>query len=73
MVRIMEYLKFPKKCYYLTQGFGYNSYSHQNRKALDVSQRGGNKEIYAPFSGYIANIYLKKGLAERLILFKVFC
>ena len=61
MVRIMEYLKFPKKCYYLTQGFGYNSYSHQNRKALDVSQRGGYKEIYAPFSGYIANIYLKKG------------
>ena len=64
----MEYLKFPKKCYYLTQGFGYNSYSHQNRKAIDVSQRGGYKEIYAPFSGYIANIYLKILILFLLII-----
>ncbi len=56
----MELLKFPKKSYYLTQGFGKNTFSHKNRKALDVSTRKGFKEIYAPFSGYVSKIYVKR-------------
>lgn len=60
----MEYFKFPKKSYYLTQGFGKGSYSHQNRKALDVSASGnGYKEIYAPFTGYVAKKYVAQGNA----------
>ena len=57
---IMEVFKFPKKSYYLTQGFGVNTFSHKNRKAIDVSARGGYKEIYAPFSGYVSKIYVKR-------------
>ena len=56
----MEVFKFPKKSYYLTQGFGVNTFSHKNRKAIDVSARGGYKEIYAPFSGYVSKIYVKR-------------
>ncbi len=56
----MEVFKFPKKSYYLTQGFGVNTFSHRNRKAIDVSARGGYKEIYAPFSGYVSKIYVKR-------------
>lgn len=56
----MEVFKFPKKSYYLTQGFGANTFSHKNRKAIDVSARGGYKEIYAPFSGYVSKIYVKR-------------
>ena len=55
----MEYFKFPKKSYYLTQGYGDDSYSHKGRIALDVSAAGGGyKEIYAPFTGYVAKTYI---------------
>lgn len=54
----MEYLLFPKRTYFLTQGFGKGSYSHQYQKALDVSAAGGGrKEIYAPFSGTVKKKY----------------
>lgn len=60
----MEYFLFPKKSYYLTQGYGKGSFSHQNRIALDVSASGGgSKEIYAPFTGYVAKIYVDKRFA----------
>ena len=49
----MEYLLFPKKTYFLTQGYGPGSYSHIYRKALDVSAVNGSKQIYAPFTGTI--------------------
>ena len=49
----MEYLLFPKKTYFLTQGYGQGSYSHIYRKALDVSSVSGSKKIYAPFTGTI--------------------
>ncbi len=55
----MEYLLFPKKTYFLTQGFGKGTYSHVYRKAIDVSASGGgSKAVYAPFSGTIKNIYV---------------
>lgn len=56
----MEYLLFPKKTYFLTQAFGYGTYSHQYRKAIDVSAAGGgSRQIYAPFSGTIKKKYVK--------------
>ena len=64
----MEYLLFPKKTYYLTQGYGINSFSHQYRKALDVSSRGGNTNIYAPFTGYVAKIFIKNNCASTIWL-----
>lgn len=64
----MEYLKFPKKSYYLTQGFGVNTYSHKRRKALDVSARSGYKEIYAPFSGYVAKIFVRNNASYTIWL-----
>ena len=30
----MEVFKFPKKSYYLTQGFGVNTFSHKNKPLL---------------------------------------
>ena len=55
----MEYLLFPKKTYYLTQAFGKGTYSHQYRKAIDVSAAGnGSRQIYAPFSGKIKKKYV---------------
>ena len=64
----MEHFKFPKKSYYLTQGFGRPSFSHQNRKAIDVSARNGYKEIYAPFSGYVPKIYVKRNMPYTIWL-----
>lgn len=50
----MDYLKFPKSTYFLTQAFGKGTYSHIYRKAIDVSAAGrGSKKIFAPFSGTI--------------------
>lgn len=73
----MEYLLFPKKTYYLTQGFGLNSYSHQYRPALDVSAaNGGTYDIYAPFSGYVAKKYVDSRFAYSIWLVsssKVIC
>ncbi len=55
----MEFLLFPKKTYYLTQGYGPISYSHQGRYALDVSAAGGgSRAVYAPFTGYVAQVYV---------------
>ena len=54
----MEYFLFPKKTYFLTQGYGNGSYSHIYRKALDVSSVNGSKAIYAPFSGTIRRKYV---------------
>lgn len=55
----MEYLLFPKKTYFLTQAFGYGTYSHTYRKAIDVSAAGGgSKQVYAPFSGTIKKKYV---------------
>lgn len=54
----MEFFLFPKRSYYLTQGYGPNSYSHKGRYALDVSAAGGGyKECYAPFSGHVAKVF----------------
>lgn len=57
----MEYFLFPKKSYYLSQGYGPNSFSHQNTIAIDVTGKGGNTKIYAPFTGFVAKIYKKEG------------
>ena len=55
----MEKLLFVKDTYYLTQGYGDDSFSHQGRFALDVSARsGGNRKIYTPYSGYVAKTYV---------------
>lgn len=72
----MEYFLFPKTTYYLTQGYGKKSYSHQNRIALDVSGRNGSKKIYAPFTGYVGKVYVKKGSTYTIWLVsneKVIC
>lgn len=72
----MEYFYFPKKSYYLTQGYGNNSFSHKGRCALDVSAKNGYKEIYAPFTGYVANIFVKSNLAYTIWLvseYKIMC
>lgn len=56
----MEYLLFPKKTYFLTQAFGKGTYSHQYRKAIDVSAAGGgSRQVYAPFSGTIKKKYVQ--------------
>lgn len=56
-----EYLLFPKKHYYLTQGYAPNAYSHKYSKALDVSaSQSGDYDIFAPFSGYVGKIYISK-------------
>lgn len=54
----LEYLLFPKKSYFLTQGYGKNSYSHIYRKAIDVSAVGGSSKIYAPFTGTITRKFV---------------
>lgn len=72
----MEYLNFPKMSYNLTQGFGKNSYSHKYCKALDISGYKGSSKIYAPFTGYVGNVYVKKGNAYSIWLVseeKVMC
>lgn len=72
----MEYLLFLKDTYYLTQGYGDNSFSHKGRYALDFSSRSGNKKVYAPFNGYVARIYVKKNHAYTVWLVsnkKVLC
>lgn len=74
----MEYLLFPKKTYFLTQGYGKGSYSHTYRIALDVSAAGGGKkEIYAPFSGTVRKRYVSNLRVAYTIWFvsdeKVMC
>lgn len=73
----MEFLLFPKNSYYLTQGYGLNSYSHKGRKAIDVSAAGGGyKEIYAPFTGYVAKVFVSSIYAYTIWLVsseKVLC
>lgn len=73
----MEFLLFPKNSYYLTQGYGANSYSHKGRKAIDVSAAGGGyKEIFAPFSGYVAKVFINQKDAYTIWLVsdeKVLC
>lgn len=64
----MQYLLFNKDVYYLTQGFGKNSYSHKYRLALDFSSTKGNKKIYAPFDCYVGKKYVKKGSAYTVWL-----
>ncbi len=73
----MEFLLFPKKTYYLTQGYGPLSYSHQGRYALDVSAAmGGSRAVYAPFTGYVARVYAQGADAYTIWLVsrdKVLC
>lgn len=73
----MEYFLFPKKSYYLTQGYGKGCLSHQNVIALDMSAAGGGyKEIYAPFTGYVAKVYTSPVYAYTIWLVsseKVIC
>lgn len=66
----MEKLYFPKDIYYLTQGYGKNSYSHANCTAIDVSSSGISKykKIFAPFSGYVGKVYAKKGYSYSIWL-----
>lgn len=72
-----EMLLFPKTTYYLTQGYGIDSYSHKNKIALDVSAAGGGSyNIYAPFTGYFKNPYSEKGKSYAVYLIseeKVYC
>lgn len=72
-----EYLLFPKTTYFLTQGYGIDSYSHKNIIALDVSAaKGGSYNIYAPFTGYFKNPYYVKGKSSAVYLIseeKVIC
>lgn len=64
-----EYLLFPKTTYYLTQGYGIDSYSHKEKIALDISSaKGGSMNIYAPFTGYFKNPYYKEGKASAVYL-----
>lgn len=73
----MEFLLFPKKTYYLTQAYGPLSYSHQGRFALDVSAAGGgSRAVYAPFTGYVAQVYVNPSDAYTIWLVsdeKVLC
>ena len=73
----MEFLLFPKKTYYLTQAYGPLSYSHQGRYAIDVSAAGGgSRAVYAPFTGYVAQVYVNPNDAYTIWLVsdeKVLC
>lgn len=64
----MQYLLFCKDVFYLTQGYGSNSFSHKGRYALDFSARKGNKKIYAPFDCYVAKTFVRSGSAYSVWL-----
>lgn len=65
----MEYLLFPKRSYYITQGFGIGCLSHSKSHAIDVSAaKSGDYKIYMPFSGYIAKVYVDGKTANAIWL-----
>ena len=49
---------FPMQTYNLTQGWGSNSYSHKNNKALDINGKDTGIELaYAPYDLIVKRIY----------------
>ena len=73
----MKFLLFPKRTYFLTQAYGPLSYSHQGRFAIDVSAAGGgSRAVYAPFDGYVGQVYVSPSEAYTIWLVsseKVLC